>query len=122
MEHFLIADEVSVGVVEVFFHFVKGFFILLCLLSQLDGNICLVLVRSKDKGLNNGAVCGCIQVVVVDDAADTVRGESSQGLVEVEGEGGVASTGDGYLWEIMGDEAIWTRDHSGTSSVGRGLI
>jgi len=49
---------------------------------------------------------------------DAVQGELSQRLVGVKGEGSVAGTGDRYLREIMGDKAIWTRDHSGTSGVG----
>src|SRR6266436_4011777 len=81
---FLVTDEAGVGIVKVFFHFVEGFFILPYLFSQLDGNICLALVCSKDKGLNNGTVHRCIQVIAVNEVVDTVRRELSQGLVGVE--------------------------------------
>ncbi len=117
----MVPNETGVGIIEVFLHFVEGFFIFLCLLSQLDGNICLMSVCCEDKGFDDGSVCRYVQVVGFNEVADTVRGESSQRLIGVEGEGSVAGTRDGYLREIMRDEAIWTRDCSGTSGVGRGF-
>ncbi len=63
-------------------------------------------VCSEDEGLDDGLVCRCIQVIGFNDVVDTVQEESFQRLVGVEREGGVASTGDGYLRETMGDEAI----------------